>query len=275
MTKHFIQPSARQSLPAVTAVTSANIEEFKQADKLVLIAYLDSDSDKPASEFKAAADAHRDDYLFGLSTDSEVNKAAGVKAPALVLYRSFDEPELQFPGHAATASSAEIAQFVKDNQTPLIDEVSQENYATYAQSGLPLAYLFIEPDNSKKPDFVTELKQVARKHKGKINFVTIDATKFYDHAKALNLHEEKWPAFVIQDLEKQLKYPLSQDKELTAAAVAEWSEQYASGKLEPILKSEPIPASQDESVFTVVGKNFESLVLDENKDVFIEFYAPW
>lgn len=267
--------SIRQSLPSVTTVTHSNIEDFKKADKLVLVAYLDSDSEAPAPEFKAAAEAHRDDYLFGMSVDPEVIQAAGIKPPAIVLYRSFDEPEIQFPGHTASASSEEIAQFVKDNQTPLVDEVSQENYAAYAQSGLPLAYLFIEPDSAKKADFVVALRQIAQKSKGKVNFVTIDATKFHDHAKALNLHEEKWPAFVIQDLEKQLKYPLAQDKELTSEAIAEWSDLFVGGKLEPVLKSEPIPESQDESVYTLVGKNFDTLIFDDDKDAFIEFYAPW
>ena len=50
---------------------------------------------------------------------------------------------------------------------------------------------------------------------------------------------------------------------------------YVSGKLEPTLKSQAIPESQDESVFNVVGKQFEETVFDDSKDVFIEFYASW
>jgi protein disulfide-isomerase A1 len=108
-----------------------------------------------------------------------------------------------------------------------------------------------------------------------MNFVWIDAVKFGDHAKALNLAEVKWPAFVIQDLEKQLKYPFDQSKEVTADGAGDWVEQYLSGKLQPQLKSEPIPETQDESVYTLVGKNFDDVVFDDAKDVFIEFYATW
>ena len=108
-----------------------------------------------------------------------------------------------------------------------------------------------------------------------MNFVWIDAVKFGDHAKALNLGEAKWPAFVVQDLGKQLKYPLDQAEAFSAEEAEKWVEQYLGGKLQPQLKSEPIPDTQDESVYTLVGKNFEDVVFDDTKDVFIEFYASW
>lgn len=50
---------------------------------------------------------------------------------------------------------------------------------------------------------------------------------------------------------------------------------FLDGKLEPYLKSEPVPASQDEPVKVVVAKNFDEIVNDPTKDVLIEFYAPW
>lgn len=108
-----------------------------------------------------------------------------------------------------------------------------------------------------------------------MNFVWIDAVKFGDHGRALNLLETKWPSFVIQDLAKQLKYPLDQSKDVTPELASTWIEQYLDGKLEPSLKSEPIPEFQDESVYTVVGKTFDEIVFDDSKDVFIEFYATW
>jgi len=40
------------------------------------------------------------------------------------------------------------------------------------------------------------------------------------------------------------------------------------------IRSEPIP-TEDGPVKILVGKNFEDIVFDESKDVFVEFYAPW
>lgn len=45
-------------------------------------------------------------------------------------------------------------------------------------------------------------------------------------------------------------------------------------KLEPYLKSEPIP-DNNEPVKVAVAKNFQEVVIDNNKDTLIEFYAPW
>lgn len=108
-----------------------------------------------------------------------------------------------------------------------------------------------------------------------MNFVWIDAIKFGDHAKALNLGEAKWPSFAIQNIEKQLKYPLDQNKEVTTEAVESWVKQYLDGELQPQLKSQPIPAHQDGPVYVLVGKNFEEVVFDDTKDVLVEFYATW
>lgn len=51
--------------------------------------------------------------------------------------------------------------------------------------------------------------------------------------------------------------------------------EFLDGKLEPQLKSQPIPETQDEPVFELVGKQFEEVVFDDEKDVFVEFYATW
>ena len=47
------------------------------------------------------------------------------------------------------------------------------------------------------------------------------------------------------------------------------------GKIEPSIKSEPIPESQDGPVKVVVAHNYDDIVLDDSKDVLLEFYAPW
>ena len=50
---------------------------------------------------------------------------------------------------------------------------------------------------------------------------------------------------------------------------------FTDGKLVPDLKSQEIPTDNDGPVTIVVGKNFDDVVINSGKDVFIEFYAPW
>jgi protein disulfide-isomerase A1 len=259
----------------VTEVTNANLEEFKKADKLVVIAYLPSTTAAPASEYSATAEKHRDDYLFGLSTDEAAIAAAGVTPPAVVVYRSYDDPETTYPYPIGSASVKDLEEWIQDLSIPIIGEVNGDNYAVYAASSKPLAYLFVDPSDEKLEEHIAAIKPIAADNRAKLNFVWIDAVKFGDHAKALNLLEAQWPSFVIQDLTSQLKYPLDQSAAVTPERVNSMLELFNAGKLEPSLKSQPIPETQDESVFTIVGKQFDEIVFDDSKDVFIEFYATW
>jgi protein disulfide-isomerase A1 len=265
----------KQSLPAVSPVTLANLLDFQSADKIVAIAYVSSETDALAAEFSATAQKLRDSYLFGLSTDAEAIAAAGVTPPALVVYRDFDERKTEYPYPVSSATVKDVEDWIQELSIPILGEVNGDTYALYASSAKPLAYLFVDPADEKSESYVESLKPVASLYRSKVNFVWIDASKFGDHAKALNLAEPKWPSFVVQDLEKQLKYPYDQDKTVEPEAISALIADFVDGKLLPKLKSQPIPETQDESVFTVVGQQFDEVVFDDSKDVFIEFYATW
>lgn len=119
------------------------------------------------------------------------------------------------------------------------------------------------------------LKPLAVKFKGKVNFATIDAKAFGAHAGNLNLDPEKFPAFAIQETVKNQKFPFDQSKKLTEEDIGIFVQDFVDGKVEPSIKSEPIPDTQDGPVEVVVAHNYEEVVINNNKDVLVEFYAPW
>jgi len=51
--------------------------------------------------------------------------------------------------------------------------------------------------------------------------------------------------------------------------------QLKAGELEPFLKSEAVPETNDGPVIVAVGKNFDDVVINNGRDTLIEFYAPW
>jgi len=65
------------------------------------------------------------------------------------------------------------------------------------------------------------------------------------------------------------------DGEITEANVLKFVEQWEAGTLRANLKSEEIPEAQEGDVVVLVGKNFNDIVLNPEKDVLVEFYAPW
>lgn len=142
------------------------------------------------------------------------------------------------------------------------------------QAGIPLAYIFAEtPEERQK--FAADFKPIAEKHRGAINIATIDAKAFGAHASNLNLDPSKFPAFAIQDPQKNLKYPWDQSKEVNAKEIAKFVQDVLDGKVEPSIKSEPIPETQEGPVTVVVANSYQDLVINNDKDVLLEFYAPW
>jgi protein disulfide-isomerase A1 len=267
----IISYMTKQSLPAVSILTKETLEDFKTADKVVLVAYIDAEDKTSNATFTAAAEKLRDNYLFGASSDAALAKAEGVKAPAIVLYKSFDEGKTVF----TEAFDAEaIEKFASTASIPLIGEVGPETYSGYMATGIPLAYIFAETEE-ERTKISTELKSIAEKHRGKISFATIDAKAFGAHAGNLNLKADKFPAFAIQDTVNNKKFPYDQEAVISLETIEKFVQDFVDGKVEPSIKSEPIPEKQEGPVQIVVATNYDDIVLDDAKDVLIEFYAPW
>ena len=118
----------KQALPAVSTLEKDKLEEFKTADKVVLVAYFAADDKTSNSTFLEVANSLRDDYLFGAISDADTAKAEGVSQPSIVLYKSFDEGKNTF---TEKFDKDAIKKFAKTSATPLVGEVAPETYQSY------------------------------------------------------------------------------------------------------------------------------------------------
>lgn len=173
-----------------------------------------------------------------------------------------------------------LGEWIKTNSVPIFGEIAPENFASYAETGLPIAYLFVNPEAAKEnAALVQTLEPIAKSVQGKMSFVTIDAVKFIDHAKSLNLNVDAFPGFVVQDLKGQSKFPLKlkEGEKVEAKAVEAFVGRYLNGEIKPDVKSAPIPAEQVGNVYELVADEYEEVVWKrgEDKDVFVELFAPW
>ncbi|KAG0252038.1 protein disulfide-isomerase precursor [Actinomortierella ambigua] len=256
----------KAALPALSEITAADVAAFSQKDKVVVVGVLSKD-DKNREALKAVADDLREKYVFAV-VDESAAEAQGVKAPAVVLFKSFDEGKNVFEGEFTQAS---LTEFVKANAVPLVDDIGPDNYQYYMEAGKPLAYLFYDKEE-QKAEF-EDIKGFAKELKEEANFVYLDANKFGAHAANLGLDDGKWPAFSVQNVQDGSKFPLKKD--LTMANIKEHVRGVLSGDVKATLKSEAIPDKQEGPVTVVVGDSYKDVVEDLDKDVLIEFYAPW
>ena len=127
-TGSIISYMTKQALPAVSTLSNDKLEEFKTADKVVLVGYFASDDKTSNATFLEVANSMRDDYLFGAISDVDVAKAEGVSQPAIVLYKSFDEGKNTF---TEKFDKEAITKFAKTSATPLVGEVAPETYQGY------------------------------------------------------------------------------------------------------------------------------------------------
>ncbi|MBW0497879.1 hypothetical protein O181_037594 [Austropuccinia psidii MF-1] len=264
----------KRSLPVVSIITSQNHTNFTQSSDVVAVAYLDQSDHENFQVFNSYAQSKRDNYVFGICHDhSLIKDLSTLPKPSLVVWKSFDEGRDDFQSPKFTIE--DISRFVSSNAVPLFEELSPSNFDYYSSVQTPLAFMFIETTNPSRETLLETLKPLAREYKGKINFVWVDALKFGDHARSLNLPGTHWPEFVIQDFSTKSKFPLPPNKQVNYHNLAEFIKDFNQGQIKPTYKTQPIPLKQGPGSHVLVNSQFDEIVYENSKDVFIQIYAPW
>ncbi|KAF9300308.1 protein disulfide-isomerase precursor [Mortierella antarctica] len=253
--------------PAVKEIKPEDLAAFSESGRVVIVGVLPQGPEREAlaAMLEKAAERYREDFHFG-----SVESSPDVKDVGVVLYKKFDEGKnvLQGPFTDDTLIS-----FIRENFTPIIDELSPKNFKHYIDGTTPLSFLFFGSADDQK-QYGPDLEALATELKGQMNFVYADGNKLGAHAENLGL-ENKWPAFLILDPTTAAKYPLDQSEPLTFERIKAHVESVLKVTLVAQLKSEAVPESQDGPVTIVVAHNYKDIVEDKSKDVLIEYYAPW
>jgi len=122
------------------------------------------------------------------------------------------------------------------------------------------------------------LQGIAKENKGKMLFVTIN-TDEDDHKRILEffgIAESELPTFrAIQLGEDMAKFRPDDDK-IEVENIKAFVAKFLAGELKQHLMSEEIPEDWDATgVKVLVGKNFHEVAMNPEKNVLVEFYAPW
>lgn len=276
----IINYMVKLTLPSVQTFEDAKALEDALddlSDTLILQVLPEGVEGSPANAtFYEVADRLRETFTFGSTSDDKyVSKyAKSSNKPAYVIFRNGEELDdaSVYKGKDIGEDPELLVDFIDVESKPLFGEISGATYQSYTSANIPLAYYFYstKEERDAADPFI---KKLARKYRGEINFVGLDATQFGMHAQNLNMQEE-FPLFVIHDLEFNKKYGIDQAKPLDNNEIAQFVQKFKAGKLEPIVKSEAIPEVQNSTLYHLVGAEHDK-VIKSGKDVFVKYFAPW
>jgi len=262
---------------------SKELTTVAQADALlakpeVVVLGLGDGSSTLIKTFMKAADKLREDVAFGHSSEAAVLDKLGIEGPAVVLYRpanlknKFEEATLTYTG--AEGDKAELVQWVKDNYHGLCGHRTTSNMKDFNN---PLVIAYYNVDYAKNPKgtnyWRNRVLKVAKEFPG-FSYAVSNKDDFQQEIGEFGLDyvtgEE--PVICARDASGQ-KFKMGE--KFSMPALTDFLTQLEAGNLEPFMKSEPLPDNENNAVKVAVAKNFDELVTKNEKDVLVEFYAPW
>lgn len=262
---------------------------YKETKNLLVIGLFKDSDDAQYKQFSETANQNRDIasyvHIFGDKATDKYDKLVSlkgdeaVKVPSIVLarpaiYRSKFEPD-----YLIYDSSDELKDWIVDNSQGLLFARTASNRGEVPKPNVVVYYnIDYERDPKGTNYWRNRVLKVASKFKDQdVTFATANVGTFAAELSEYGLDmsrlsKENSPGVVAKDKDGK-KYALQE--KFSVDSFTKFVESFVAGKLEPFMKSEDEPDNEGANVKVAVGKNFDNLVLKSEKDIFIEFYAPW
>ncbi|XP_054621670.1 protein disulfide-isomerase A4 [Dunckerocampus dactyliophorus] len=256
-------------------------ELLKDGDDAVIVGVFSSE-DTAYETYIEACNSLREDFTFRHTFSSEVAKLLKASPGQVVIsqpekFRSKYEPTSRTLTVKDSTSVSDVQEFFKKHVIPLVGHRKPSNDAKrYTKRPLVVVYYGVDFsfDYRKATQFWrSKVLEVAQDFP-EYTFAIADEEDYAEELKGLGLSESGEEVNVGVLSEGGKKFAM-EPEEFDADVLRDFVTAFKKGKLKPIIKSQPVPKNNKGPVKVVVGKTFEEIVMDTEKDVLIEFYAPW
>lgn len=214
------------------------------------------------------------DKLISLVSDKSI------KVPSIVLARpSFYRSKFE-PDFVVYDSSDVLKDWIQDNSHGIVRSRTQAN-ARDLKAPYVIVYYNVDYDKDPKGTnyWRNRVLKVATRNKDVDMIFAISKIQEFVHELSdfgldySRFTKENAPLVAAVDAEGK-KYFLKE--KFSVDNLEKFVNAFVEGKLEQFLKSEEEPEDNDTAnVKVAVAKNFDKLVTKSEKDILIEFYAPW
>lgn len=243
-------------------------------DKFVVSFFGEATGDSWDAYIKLAEDQSMSEKAtFYHTSDTACAANYGAEATGVALSRTFDDSPLAYTGFVDYTG---LLKWAKAATVPTLITFSEDFIEPIFADHQPALILFTADEGT---DYQGVFGQAAKDQQGEILFVTSGVTDGIQErlAEFIGVTSEDLPTMrLISPTDQMLKYVYEGDvKTMTVDDIKQYVASFKDGKLAPHLKSEPIPEDNGDAVTTLVGKNWEDIVMDAEKDVLVKYYAPW
>lgn len=277
----IVKTIAKEAGPAAKELkTNEDFENFISRQGGSVVGFFEDSDSKAASTFQKVADSY-EDLRFAYTYSSEIMDKQNYK-DVVVLFRpkemasKFEDTAVLYKEDAT--QSHKIREFLDNEKFGLCAHRTGSNADKFKK---PTFVVFYKVDYEKDPKgtnyWRNRVMKVAKKVRDEGLVAYFAISNINEHQSELDECGAKSdsgdkPVVCAYD-EKTRKFNLKE--EFSIESFEKFVRDVLANKLEPYLKSEPIPDNNDAPVKVVVAKNFDEIVNNPDKDVLIEFYAPW
>lgn len=262
-----------------TLTTVEQAQTFLNKDTVAVVGFFDSEKSSLAKTFLKVAD-QLSDVRFAHTVDDKVKEHFKKTEEAIVLFRpkvlqsKFEDAEVSISETSASALKSAI----QGEALGLCGERTRANGGNFEK---PLVVAYFNVDYVKNPKgtnyWRNRIMKVGKKIRDEGEKVYFAISSLDEMGQELEecgseVGDGTKPVVCARNQEDK-KFQMKE--EFSMETFEQFVRDFLAGKVEEFVKSEPIPESNDEPVKVVVGKNFDEIVNNKDKDVLIEFYAPW
>ncbi|UYV80088.1 PDIA3 [Cordylochernes scorpioides] len=255
--------------------SQADLDKLLAQGETIIAGLFKSEGSSLEQEYLKIADKQREQYVFAHTYEESLLKSLGHDDEAVVIIRPKQLHNKFEPSSVKYDGSGGLEKYIRTSYHGLVGIRNHDNYKDFET---PLLVAYYDVDYVKNPKgtnyWRNRIMKVAQDYAKKLNFAVSNREAFM-----AELEKYGWdsppkdkPVVAIRDAQER-KYRMEDD--FSMDNLRKYLEAYEAGELTPYLKSESVPENNDGPVKVAVAKNFQELVTDSEKDVLIEFYAPW
>lgn len=261
--------------PAKELETVEAAEDLVAENQVVVLGFFKDRESAEAKAFLGAASAV-DDYPFGITSNEDVYKIYDAKCGSIMLFKQFDEGKVVYEGEATEEA---VKKFVTSQSLPLVidfnHDSAQKIFGGEIKSHL---LMFLSKEAGHLDKYVEVARGVAKNYRDQVLFVSINSDE-EDHQRILEffgMKKEEVPSMRLIKLEEDMAKYKPANADLTEENIKDFVEKFLKGELKQHLLSQELPEDWDKTpVKTLVATNFDEVAFNKDKDVLVEFYAPW